>query len=277
MEAKEVLSLDRIREFYEKNEGNVYVAFSGGKDSTVLLDLVRKLYPHVPAVFNNTGQEFPEIRRFVKSTPNVITLRPRLSFTYVVESHGWPILSKKTACALSYMQKLPDDDPRQEKYASSIAERWHFLKDAPFPISDYCCTALKKSPAAMYERATGRKPILGMMASDSDTRELHYVRRGGCNSYSRTTGSWPLGVWLERDIWAYIKKYNLPYSEIYDMGFYRTGCMFCLFGIHLDCGFRGENRIQTMARTHPVLWNYYVNKKGIREVMDYLNFPVDPF
>ena len=272
-----MFSQERIRDFYEQTDGEVYVAFSGGKDSTVLLSLVRDLYPKVPAVFNNTGQDFPENRKLVKNTPNVIELKPIVPFAEVIESHGYPIISKKIAAALSKLQGLPENDPKFQTYADFVSDRWLFLKDAPFKISDYCCQALKKRPAAMYEKATGRKPYLGMMASDSDQRELTYLSRGNCNTYNRNTSSWPLAIWTERDIWEYLKKYDVPYSEVYDQGYYRTGCMTCLFGVHLDCGFKGENRIQTLKRTHPKLWDYYINKTILPEVMDYLNLPVEPF
>lgn len=51
---------------YEEN-GQVYVSFSGGKDSTVLKHLVDSMYEDVPSVFVNTGLEYPEIQRFVKN------------------------------------------------------------------------------------------------------------------------------------------------------------------------------------------------------------------
>lgn len=277
LEAKIAFSQQRIREFYTQLEGEVYVAFSGGKDSTVLLSIVRDLYPSVTAVFCNTGQDFPEVRKFVNSTPNVIKLKPLMPFKQVVEEYGWPVLSKKTASALSYLQKMGKEGPKVDKYKELVAERWWFLKDAPFKISDHCCNLLKKRPSAMYEKATGKKPILGMLASDSDQRELHYMKRGGCNTFNRNCSSWPLAIWTERDIWEYLKKYNVPYSNIYDKGYYRTGCMTCLFGIHLDCGFKGENRIQTLKRTHPKIWEYYINKTALKEVMDYMNFPIEPF
>ena len=45
----------KIREWYEHYGGRVFVSFSGGKDSTILLDLVRGLYPDVPAAYADTG------------------------------------------------------------------------------------------------------------------------------------------------------------------------------------------------------------------------------
>lgn len=67
LELKIMKTQQRIREWVsEYGEDGVYVSFSGGKDSTVLLHIVRSLYPNVEAVFANTGNEFPEIVNFVR-------------------------------------------------------------------------------------------------------------------------------------------------------------------------------------------------------------------
>lgn len=72
LEVKVLKTQQRIREWVTHwGVNGVYVSFSGGKDSTVLLHLVRKLYPEVEAVFVNTGLEYPEIQRFVKTFDNV--------------------------------------------------------------------------------------------------------------------------------------------------------------------------------------------------------------
>ena len=91
----------RIREWYEHWGGNVYVSFSGGKDSTVLLDIVRRLYPDVPAVFSDTGLEYPEIKEFVKTFPNVTIVRPKHSFKEILTKYGYPIISKEVANTVS--------------------------------------------------------------------------------------------------------------------------------------------------------------------------------
>ena len=48
-------------------EDKCYISFSGGKDSTVLLNIVRQLYPDIPAVFVDTGLEYPEVKQFIKN------------------------------------------------------------------------------------------------------------------------------------------------------------------------------------------------------------------
>ena len=59
LHGKIVMTQQRIRQWYEHWEGQVYVGFSGGKDSTVLKHIVDSMYDDVPAVFVNTGLEYP--------------------------------------------------------------------------------------------------------------------------------------------------------------------------------------------------------------------------
>ena len=62
------LTKSRIRAWVDRfGEDGVYISFSGGKDSTVLLTIARDMYPNIPAVFSDTGLEYPEIRKFVKT------------------------------------------------------------------------------------------------------------------------------------------------------------------------------------------------------------------
>ena len=67
--AKSKLRIQEWVDYYGKE--NVYISFSGGKDSTVLLYLVREVCEDIPALFVDTGLEFPELKEFVKSFSNV--------------------------------------------------------------------------------------------------------------------------------------------------------------------------------------------------------------
>lgn len=115
LNTKILLSATRIREWIKVyGEDGVYISFSGGKDSTVLLHLVRVIcgFDKVPAVFVDTGLEYPEIRMFVKSFDNVVWLKPEMNFKQVIEKYGYPFFSKETSevvyNAKIYLRKLAE-------------------------------------------------------------------------------------------------------------------------------------------------------------------------
>ena len=261
LDIKEQMTAARIKAYYEKLNGDVYVSFSGGKDSTALLHHVRRIYPNVPAVFVDTGLEYPEIRDFVKTVDNVVWLKPKMPFTQVIEKYGYPVVSKETAQKIKEVRETKSEKLKSkrmngdEKGNGKISDKWQFLINAPFKISDRCCHVMKKQPVKKYEKETGRSAIVGTMAADSRLRESSYLQHG-CNSFEGRAMSTPMAFWLEKDVWDYIKKYNIPYSKIYDMGYSRTGCMFCMFGLHMD----ESNRFDRMRITHPQIYNYCMDK-----------------
>lgn len=95
LDLKIAMTKSRICQWHNAFGGDVYVSFSGGKDSTVLLHLVRELYPEVPAVYVDTGLEYLEIKDFVKTIDNVTWLRPEMNFKEVILKYGYPIISKE--------------------------------------------------------------------------------------------------------------------------------------------------------------------------------------
>ena len=105
LRAKIVMSQQRIREWYEHFDGNVFVSFSGGKDSTVLAHLVREIYPDVPLVFSNTGLEFQEVQKFAEKM-GADEIRPRMRFDEVISTYGYPIISKENAEAIDYARRI---------------------------------------------------------------------------------------------------------------------------------------------------------------------------
>jgi len=272
LEAKIIKSQQRIREWYEYWDGNVYISVSG-KDSTALLHLVRSVYPDVPAVFCNTGLEWPEIVQHIKTLDNVRIIRPEIPFRKVIQKYGYPVVSKEQSAFIEEYRTTKSAKLKKYRWQGNkkggfkISEKWKFLVNAPFKISDKCCDVMKKKPFEIYEAETGRSPILGTTASDSDQRQGQYLRHG-CNAFELgRPRSTPLGFWLEEDIWQYLRRFNVSYSPIYDMGYTRTGCMFCMFGVHLE---GHPNRFERMKKTHPKQWNYCINKLGIGQVLDFI-------
>lgn len=313
LEAKIVMTRQRIRQWYDYWDGEVYVSFSGGKDSTVLKHIVDNTpgVHDVPAVFVNTGLEYPEIQKFVKDIKagkypcfksNVEILRPEMRFDEVIKNYGYPVISKEVSQTVSEARKSKESGKYSHRLKKLNGEatdkegnpstynipQWKFLLDAPYNISGKCCDEMKKKPAKQYEKETGRKPMIATMASESRLRYTKWVRFG-CNAFeSNRPKSQPLSFWTEQDILHYIKKFNVPYASVYGdiqvkptadaeegqinvidyLGCYepedtlettgcsRTGCIFCMFGCHLE---KEPNRFQRLKETHPRQYEYCIN------------------
>ncbi len=283
LDLKEQLTQKRIREWYNHFSGNVSVSFSGGKDSTVLLHQVRRLYPEVPAVFVDTGLEYPEIKDFVRTIDNVRWMKPKMAFHKVLKEYGYPVISKRQARYIRDLQNASDNNKattnlrltgynRKGEYLPSmkISKKWIKMVDSGFKISGKCCDVMKKEPFHRYLKETGRYPMTAVMACESTMREKDYLK-SGCNAFHTkskdTRISKPMAFWMEEDIWEYIKVHDIPYSKIYDMGEKRTGCMFCMFGVHLE---KGENRFQRMKKSHPKQYDLCINKLGCGKVLDFI-------
>ena len=336
LQGKIIMTQQRIRQWYEHWEGQVYVSFSGGKDSAVLKHIVDSMYDDVPAVFVNTGLEYPEIQQFVRSikagkydcfNSDVEIIRPEMRFDEVINKYGYPVVSKEVSDTVygarhgggtgkwkpTRLQKLKgeykDKDGNISKYNY---KKWEFLLDAPFEISDKCCNIMKKKPIKQYAKETRRKPIIATMASESRLRYQKWIQHG-CNAFDmKEPKSQPLSFWTEQDVLHYIKEFNVPYAPVYGeivpkseqeqiegqlttfdilgehegtllktTGCNRTGCIFCMFGCHLE---KEPNRFQRLKVTHPKQYEYCIgggemvdgkwqpNKEGLGlgKVLDYI-------
>lgn len=275
-----------ILEWYLQYKGQVYVSFSGGKDSSVLLHIARSIKgcSDIPAVFCDTGLEYPEVREHVRGVENVIWIKPKLTFKQVIEKYGYPIVSKEQAGYIydlrhSKSEKLKDirlNGGGKNGTTGKLSKRWRPLVNADFEITNKCCDVMKKRPMKFFEKETGLKPIIGTMAGESRQRLEQYLR-GNCNAFSSNHPvSKPLSFWTEQDILEYIKRYSLKIPSVYGeivetdkglktTGCNRTGCMFCMFGLHLE---KNPNRFERMQQTHPNQYDYIMNKLNGKHVME---------
>ena len=293
LEVKVRMTESRIREWVrEYGTSGVYVSFSGGKDSTVLLHIVRNLYPDVEAVFVNTGLEYPEIQQFVKTFDNVTILRPKMRFDEVIKIYGYPLISKEASECVGQgrialerndgkytyrLNRLNGDVKQPGGYLDM--SKWKPLLDVDFRLSANCCSVMKKSPIKAHAKKTRKHPIIAQMATESRLRTQKWLQYG-CNGFEmKNPKSNPMSFWTEQDVLQYIKQNDIPIASVYgdivykdESGFEyndsltndgklyttgcnRTGCIFCAFGCHLE---QEPSRFQRLKETHPRQYEYCI-------------------
>jgi 3'-phosphoadenosine 5'-phosphosulfate sulfotransferase (PAPS reductase)/FAD synthetase len=291
LSAKVIMTKRRIKDWYDYWDGQVYVSFSGGKDSTVLLHIAREVYSDIEAVFVNTGLEYPEIQSFVKTFDNVTILRPKMRFDEVIKKFGYPMISKAVANCIVGAKRNPNGVKYQQLCGEYVTNgklsmfnygKYKPLLDTDFNITDECCKIMKKTPMKAFHKQIGKYPIIATMADEGEQRKMSWFR-GGCNSFdSKNPRSAPMSFWTEQDILKYIKENEIPIASVYGdvvykdnpdqikiddfgidsgaqyqtTGCNRTGCIFCGFGCHLE---KEPSRFQRLKKTHPRQYDYCLN------------------
>ena len=200
--------------------------------------------------------------------------------------------------AVTKNNEIKTDVKDGEKAICQLPQKYKFMLDAPFMLSDVCCRIMKKAPVHSYEKATGRVGITGQMAEESRLRTTTWLQHG-CNAFDQVNPkSNPMAFWTEQDVLKYIKENNITIASVYGdivyvdnngneyesviddsavelttTGCSRTGCMFCGYGCQLE---KGEGRFERMKRTHPKQYNYIMKPwdeggLGYKEIIDWMN------
>ena len=173
-----------------------------------------------------------------------------INFRQVIMEYGYPLISKEQSQFI-------------REFRTTISKIWMPLAYSDIPVSEKCCNVMKKTPAKVYEKMTGRHPYIGTMAEESKLRESNWIRYG-CNAFDKDRPtSQPLSFWTNQDVLSYLRQFKIPYASIYGeirerevlytTGVDRTGCIFCGFGCHLD---KHPNRFEKLKITHPQLYEY---------------------
>ena len=204
-------AIERIKTF-EPPEG-YFLAFSGGKDSVVIKALADMAGVKYDAHYQITSVDPPELVRFVKTFDDVSMDRTHYKDGTPITM--WNLIPKK---------KMP-----------------------PTRIARYCCQYLKETSGE------GRFVITGVRKAESSRRS----HRGGielaekksqhmenydpdnpnqelihlCQTHARRMLN-PIIDWSDEDVWEFVRRYEVPYCELYDQGYKRLGCVGCPMSVH---------------------------------------------
>lgn len=189
---------------YEKYKNKLdifHVAFSGGKDSAVLLDLVKKALPKSSfvVIFGDTGMEFPDTYSVIEYTK--AQCEADGTPFYIARSHFEP------------------------------EESWK-LFGPPARVLRWCCSVHKSTPQTIKMREiTGKDNYTGMdfvgvRAHESVARSKYSYENFGKKQKGQHSFN-PILEWTSAEIWLYIFANNIFINETYKKGNSRAGCLFC--------------------------------------------------
>lgn len=267
LDLKILNAMHRIEDLYNDSDGKCFVSFSGGKDSMVLLALIRMCEDvltiplnGIKAVFFQTGIELGVTSDFVKWAkenyyPNLDIIRPEKTFDWIIRNKGKPIKSKvksellerwhRGARTRSVAQNLVLGLSNQGKKAtrSSLADKdFHMIHDDfSIKISGNCCKYMKKMPSKKYAKEHEMKGIMtGLRSGEGGARNLNAMARkteGHICTFVRDGVIYktPIIDWSDEDVEEFVEKYHVPLSRAYtEFGFRRTGCMCCPFSLKIE-------------------------------------------
>lgn len=254
-------AMHRIENLYYETGGDCYLSFSGGKDSTIVLALI-KLCEEVgtipknaiPALFANTKIELDVTYEFINWVSenwygNVVILEPDKPFAQVIKEYGKPVKSKLRAELLRRYQKNPKMKSVKmlfdKHYArSALADKDLHLahNDIGIMFSAECCNQLKKEPFKKYAEEHDIKGYFtGERLAEGGIRQAQIKKRvaSGKPICTRISGDYiikqPIVDWTDEIVEWFIEQYQVPLSDAYTVyGMTRTECAGCPFSKNLD-------------------------------------------
>lgn len=228
-------------------EENFYISFSGGKDSTVLSELIDLALPEnrIPRVFINTGIEYKAIVEFVQGKAEkddrFVIVAPSKNIRQTLTEKGYPFKSKEHSVVLYEWQRGHRDTKKMANYLQGAGKfvcpkilRYQFSDDFGLKVSALCCNELKKKPAKEYARKSGKSVnITGMMKSEGGERinlNCVVVKNGKLKKFH------PLAIVTEEWEQWFISQYKVQLCKLYypPYSFKRTGCKGCPYSLDLQ-------------------------------------------
>lgn len=183
--------LEAIERHLEQHDG--YLAFSGGKDSTVALHLALQVDPNIPIAFFDSGAEFPETLTFIE----------QLASDWNLNLHIYPARIP----LLAYL---------------AVSGAWDYT--SPLLSTKYSLrTNLIDEPAQAAHNDHGPGEIWGIRAAESKARTIAYrVARsrgsdpGVIDRVDGTSAYSPVWNFTDNQIWSYLRRHDVPTNPVYD-------------------------------------------------------------
>jgi 3'-phosphoadenosine 5'-phosphosulfate sulfotransferase (PAPS reductase)/FAD synthetase len=306
----------RAREFYDELNGDVFCSVGGLDSITLLLFLRKYVSKNIPAISVSVLED-KSIQEVHKQL-GVQRLRPQKSKVSVIREFGFPVISKEKAGKIALLQNPTEKNTTvrnaimtgdtgayggwRKGTRMKLPQKWLELfagmenekygtnyRQAPFRVSNKCCYYLKEKPCDNYAKETGRKPYMGLMASEGGQREKALMKHG-CNYYGKTTiRSCPFAIFNRQDLLQLALDLKAPVPKIYGeivrdsdgtlrtTRAQRTGCTMCGFGIHIE---KRPHRFDRLRDSNPKEWEFWMykcvtdektgEKYGWGKVLDYI-------
>ena len=248
-EDKVDIATARILEWTEicADAGKKYAVSVGGLDSIVLLVFCRKILGQCEGI-SVSALEDASIQK-IHTELGVTKIKPDMNFHKVLNTLGFPILSKQIAGKLEHLQ-VPEDeaDFRMKYYNHALMTGetgpWgHFEKSesmklddellelfggeyashrpdltchkAPFKVSAKCCEMMKENPSKRYQKEHGIYPFLGLMQVEGGQRRFS-LRKYGCNYVGKDSiRSCPFNYFSRQDLLTLALDIKAPVPKIY--------------------------------------------------------------
>lgn len=240
----ELQLFDRIEKIKQINEEynleeNSYIAFSGGKDSTVLHHLIDLALPNnkIPRVYSNTGLEYQLMVKFVKELQEkdnrIIILNPTKNIRKTLNEVGYPFKSKEHSQYVAQYQRSGLGSKTVQRYLNPSKERenfgcpkilrYQFTEDFNLKISDKCCYYFKKLPSLEWSENNNRPIVItGLRQEEGGNRaniNCIVTQKDELKKFH------PLAPLDNEFIKWFIQKYNIKLCDLYyePYNFERTG------------------------------------------------------
>lgn len=178
---------------------DMFVSFSGGKDSTVTSDIVMRALsePKILHIFGDTTLEFPETMRYVDR--------------FKKEHPQTPVLSSRN----------------KDKDFEELCK----LVGPPSRVMRWCCTifktgAIQRKIKTLFRNKNKIITFYGIRRSESASRSKYERETEGSKITKQITIS-PIIDWMDFDVWLYMLTTKIDFNYAYRLGYARVGCWCC--------------------------------------------------